>query len=377
MDFGLDDGMDLGDVFSDPSPGYTGGGLNLSGGGFGLSPGGGLGLTGGLDTGGLGTSSEVTSGGLSGGLGDYSFGGMGDFGGYGLTGSVNSDGSFQGGGGLGLQGPNYSEFDMSDPAFGGYGLAGPGQMSLGNPTGAPGVIGSTPDQGWFSKFMKSPFGKIAMMALAAKNPALAMGLNLFNAGKQGKAGEYMGGMFGNMVGNAVAGPLGGQVGSQLGAWGGRGLDGRGGVAEGAVAETGGRTGDRGGFGLEDLASLYAASRTNTSPYSGTAGINGGRDLSSIYGPTSQYATELRKQLERRDAAAGRRSQYGPRETELMTKLAELEARQRNIDSQTNINERNQAYQEQVAAENRRRQRDAAYVRFIQGSGLMNDLRELF
>lgn len=36
-----------------------------------------------------------------------------------------------------------------------------------------------------------------------------------------------------------------------------------------------------------------------------------------------YEQALRKQLERRDAAAGRRSQYGPREVELQAKLAEL------------------------------------------------------
>lgn len=36
-----------------------------------------------------------------------------------------------------------------------------------------------------------------------------------------------------------------------------------------------------------------------------------------------YEQMLRKQLERRDAAAGRRSQYGPREVELQAKLAEL------------------------------------------------------
>lgn len=39
-----------------------------------------------------------------------------------------------------------------------------------------------------------------------------------------------------------------------------------------------------------------------------------------------YELALRKQLERRDAAAGRRSQYGPREVELQAKLAELMTR---------------------------------------------------
>lgn len=48
-------------------------------------------------------------------------------------------------------------------------------------------------------------------------------------------------------------------------------------------------------------------------------------LDSLFGPTSDYAKELRTQLERKDAAAGRRSQYGTRETELMSKLAKEKA----------------------------------------------------
>ena len=46
-----------------------------------------------------------------------------------------------------------------------------------------------------------------------------------------------------------------------------------------------------------------------------------------FGPDSPYAQQLRQQLERRDAQAGRRSQYGPREVELQAKLAEVNANQ--------------------------------------------------
>lgn len=45
------------------------------------------------------------------------------------------------------------------------------------------------------------------------------------------------------------------------------------------------------------------------------------NLNDMFGPTGDYANELRRQMERKDAAAGRRSQYGTRETELMTNLA--------------------------------------------------------
>lgn len=45
------------------------------------------------------------------------------------------------------------------------------------------------------------------------------------------------------------------------------------------------------------------------------------NLQGLYGQNSSYAQALRQQLERRDAAAGRRSQYGPREVELQAALA--------------------------------------------------------
>lgn len=44
-------------------------------------------------------------------------------------------------------------------------------------------------------------------------------------------------------------------------------------------------------------------------------------LNSLYSPNSPYAQVMRQQLDRRDAASGRRSQYGPREVELQAKLA--------------------------------------------------------
>lgn len=49
-------------------------------------------------------------------------------------------------------------------------------------------------------------------------------------------------------------------------------------------------------------------------------------LESMFGADSPYAQTLGKQLARRDAAAGRRSQYGPREVELQARLAEMNSR---------------------------------------------------
>lgn len=48
-------------------------------------------------------------------------------------------------------------------------------------------------------------------------------------------------------------------------------------------------------------------------------------LSDLYSNNSPYAQQLRQELERKDAASGRRSQYGGRETQLQAMLAEKQA----------------------------------------------------
>jgi len=50
-----------------------------------------------------------------------------------------------------------------------------------------------------------------------------------------------------------------------------------------------------------------------------------QQLVDLFSPNSPYAQQLRQQLERRDAAAGRRSQYGTRETELAAALSRNQA----------------------------------------------------
>ena len=47
-------------------------------------------------------------------------------------------------------------------------------------------------------------------------------------------------------------------------------------------------------------------------------------LADMYGPNSPYAQQLRQALARKDAAAGRNSQYGTREVELQARLAGLQ-----------------------------------------------------
>ena len=52
-----------------------------------------------------------------------------------------------------------------------------------------------------------------------------------------------------------------------------------------------------------------------------------KSLDSSFAPGSAYEQTLRQELDRRDAAAGRRSQYGPREVELQAKLASQRGQQ--------------------------------------------------
>jgi hypothetical protein len=72
--------------------------------------------------------------------------------------------------------------------------------------------------------------------------------------------------------------------------------------------------------LGNLASLFS----NYKQYSNTGDLMD--DIKGIYSPDGVYAKELEKQLARRDAAAGRNSQYGPRLAELMARLGDSQAR---------------------------------------------------
>lgn len=69
--------------------------------------------------------------------------------------------------------------------------------------------------------------------------------------------------------------------------------------------------------LSSLAGVYSGYQQNKSYGDLT------KSLSSLYGPNSAYEEQLRKELQRRDAMAGRRSQYGPRAVELQARLAQL------------------------------------------------------
>lgn len=81
------------------------------------------------------------------------------------------------------------------------------------------------------------------------------------------------------------------------------------------------------YGLgSGLAGLYAANRQSNAYGASSDGLGSYiQSLQNMFSQDSPYAQQLRQQLERRDAAAGRRSQYGPREVELQAQLAKMNA----------------------------------------------------
>lgn len=89
---------------------------------------------------------------------------------------------------------------------------------------------------------------------------------------------------------------------------------------GGAPGTGGAPGGRGGFDPSSMfASLLTAyqSEQNRKDYQELIG-----KLDGLYSPDSPYAQQMRDELERRDSAAGRASQYGPRSVELAAKLTD-------------------------------------------------------
>jgi len=360
----------------------TGGGL--SAGGY-SGDSGGYGLGGGL-SGGTGFGQGL-SGDASGSTG-YGFGG-GSYGGTGLSADGFGDsGSFgYGFGDSSNLGPSSASFGLGSPGFSAdYGLAGmfgdmspsstspTSQYSLANMTDEASmrmdsISKKERDKSPFGRFMESPIGKISMgllgMTPLGKVANIGYGLATGNYGQAvagvaglggisglgqaaigmgtnaalgnnvaGQFGSTVGGTLGSSFGNAVAGPVGGFVGGQFGAnVGNAAATGR---SIGTGVGTPGFGGGTSGGGLDlgqlagGLAGMYMANRgaKSASGASATAAANAAgqsQQLQDMFGPNSASAQQLRQELERRDAASGRRSQYGPREVELQAKLAQMKA----------------------------------------------------
>lgn len=213
----------------------------------------------------------------------------------------------------------------------------PASMSVESNNNPAFTMADMPDDsffGQFGKFANSPFGKGLLGLVSVANPALGsvLGMTSFaaNAGKD--PGAAFGGKGGSIAGSAIGGPMGGFLGGMLGSSLGQGaFNGTTGTAADASANQGNSFGDWAGLG----AGLYAG-------YQGmrdTGSMLGG--LQDLYSQNSPYATAMRQQLERRDAAAGRRSQYGNREVELQAKLAQLASGQ--IPAMSQLNQQRMQY----------------------------------
>lgn len=209
------------------------------------------------------------------------------------------------------------------------------------------LFGGKPSQG---------MGQI--VGMATKNPLLGGAVQLGMDAFSGKpVGGQLGSTLGSMAGGATGGPVGAALGGMAGGAIGQGYDqGRTGPAPASQAgNQDRRPGDPLGAGLTSLAALWMANKQNKTAQQyreqqaqqaqtlqqmfaqqqaqmpkppGMRSPNLGSvraQMESMFGAGSKTAATLRTQLERKDAASGRRSQYGPREVELLARLAQLRA----------------------------------------------------
>jgi len=287
-------------------------------------------------------------------MGDGADGGdAGGFGGLGSGGLSAAMGGFSAGEGFGSLGGDAFGGAASDAAANGFGFGdsfgglegmfGPA-AGYGAPTGVEGTFGegyADPAAGisgipggtfgeQVAKFVKNPVINTILGLVAKTNPYAKAAYTAYNIATSANPAQ-----------TAMTTGL-NFAGAKAGVPSIPGFGGLGNVANVANAAPGGNSGQSmgnasgGSFGLSDaiegLGGLYA----------GMKGMNDNRsimnELQALYSQNSPYAKQLRQQLDRRDAAAGRRSQYGPREVELQAKLAQLASGQIPAISQMNRNQ---------------------------------------
>lgn len=227
-------------------------------------------------------------------------------------------------GGAGLS-VNPGEFDFSSFDDSGFGMDN-GSYSDASTSGY-----SPSENGFLDFFTENPFAKGALALLGQKNPFAGQILGMATKGAtgakdptEGTMGRNIVGTLGAIGGGALFGPPGAMAGGYLGSQLGQSVFGGRSAYTGAGPET--SPGDKGnsmGFGtgiVLGLDSLYQGYKNNKE--------SGGQlsSLQGMYGQNSPYAKVLQQQLSRRDAAGGRRSQYGPREVELQAALANAASR---------------------------------------------------
>jgi hypothetical protein len=268
--------------------------------------------------------------------GGFGGGGGGDGGDGGGDGFGGGDYGGYGGGGYGDGSDGYGDFGGNgsvdygvDPTAGGdfggestsnEGIGGDGDANYsleGYSYGDPSYSVNSPVNASMDALNGSEDSFLAKLAkravLSRLGPVGAVAGTMASATQSPQAAtSNWGSTLGGMLGSMAAGPLGGVVGGFLGGKAGAGLG-----NVGDASASGNSAQGHGGDFLGGIASLYNYNRAQNDLKQQS------NSLSGMYGQDSPYAQTMRQQLERRDAAAGRRSQYGPREVELQAQLARL------------------------------------------------------
>lgn len=296
-------------------------------------------------SGGLGLSAN------SGGLGlqaptDWGYNPAFDFSGGGYVPTTSYElGSIFSGPSSGLSFGSSGEGLTATPSESGY--------DLGN--GATGLGFSGFESPETSGFMDEDGRKMLMTLVSKMNPNIGKGLAVANAAQQAGKGSFAGlaGLFNpiagiataaaegkntapasfGLAGGMMAGPLGAMIGNTVG-------NNLAGFVQpgyqGSFAQPN-ESVNNNSIGLSDivktLGGVYssvqgandARALTGGAPSSANITANVQTQLGEMFGPNSALAQQMRQQIERKDAAAGRRSQYGPREAQLAAEMAKLQA----------------------------------------------------
>jgi hypothetical protein len=158
-------------------------------------------------------------------------------------------------------------------------------------------------------------------------PGYTAGAGAGAAGSAAAGGGGLAGLFGGGGGASTLGTL-GKLGSALaplfsgGGSGGGGTGGTGGAGGGGL--------NLGGLGLQDIIGLIGggvdANRQGDAAEKMLAWLNGNQaKMENLYSPDSPESKYLWDAMSRKDAAAGRNSQYGPRTADFAAKVAEAKA----------------------------------------------------
>lgn len=258
--------------------------------------------------------------------GDSGMTDMGDVGSVSVTGSAPGNGAAAFGGlgegmpDIGTLGGTFADiFGENSATLGG--LSGAEQSALNQDIGFG--LQNQEENGLFGKLGKS----LAQFGLAKAAPQLAQAMTPLSIAYNGLTGK------GSQAGATIANGLTMGLGSLGGLFGaptiGQSFAAQAPYAPDATTvpnaingvnnSNGGQTGGGWGNTLGGLASLYGMYSRNKDNDAFTS------TLANMYGQNSPYAKQLQQSLARRDAAAGRRSQYGPREVELQARLAQAQA----------------------------------------------------